>query len=189
MTPSESDRVLDVGVTDATWRSSNFFEASYPWPSHITAVIPAAPRSFAAAFPEVKLVVADGRALPFGDGEFDIGFSNAVIEHVGTREQQRQFLSEIVRTCRRAFICTPNRGFPIDPHTLLPFVHWLPRRWWEKTLEWTGNERWASEQSLNPLSARDLGGLFPADTDVHIERQRVLGMTSVLIAVAQRRDI
>lgn len=188
MNPREQDRVLDVGVNDTTWRASNFLEARYPWPSQITAVAPAPVPAFGAAFPEVRLVVADGRALPFSDGEFDIGFSNAVIEHVGSREQQRQFVIEMARTCRRTFICTPNARFPIDPHSLLPFAHWLPRRWWHALLRATGNERWASEQMLNPLSARDLLSLFPPGISVRIERQRLFGLTTVLIAVAERPD-
>lgn len=32
-----------------------------------------------------------------------------------------------IRTCERFFISAPNAHFPIDPHTLLRFVHWLPR--------------------------------------------------------------
>jgi len=71
-------------------------------------------------------------------------------------------------------------------HTLLPFAHWLPRRWWHALLRATGNERWASEQMLNPLTARDLLDLFPPEIKVRIERQRLLGLTTVLIAVAER---
>jgi hypothetical protein len=186
MAPRESDRVLDVGITNNEWRSGNFLEAQYPWPAQITAVAPADAPAFSAAFPSVKFMVADGRALPFADAEFDIGFSNAVIEHVGSRAEQRRFVAEMVRTCRRVFLCTPNRRFPIDPHTLLPFVHWLPRTWWRAVLRWTGNAHWASEEMLNPLSAHELEGLFPAGTSVRIERQRLLGLTSVLIAIVEQ---
>jgi hypothetical protein len=83
-------------------------------------------------------------------------------------------------------VCTPNRGFPVDPHTLLPFVHWLPARWRNAVLRATGNTQWADEQALNPLGARDLAALFPVGSTVRIERQRVLGLTSVLIAIAER---
>ncbi len=70
---------------------------------------------------------ADGRDLPFGDAEFDVGFSNAVVEHVaGGREGQRQFVHELCRVAQRVFVTTPNRRFPLEVHTLLPFVHWLP---------------------------------------------------------------
>jgi hypothetical protein len=184
MAPGENDRVLDVGVNDSTWRASNFLEALYPRPSHITAVGLKTMPAFAAAFPDVRFEEADGRSLPFGDGSFDIGFSNAVVEHVGGRHEQRRLIAEMVRTCHRSFICTPNRWFPVDPHTLLPFAHWLPRRAWHAVLRLTGNGRWASVDALNPLSGAELLSLFPDGTSVRLERQRVLGMTSVLIAVA-----
>ena len=107
--------------------TDNFFEASYPWPGQITAVGPTGLERFTAAFPAVCAVRADGRQLPFADAQFDLGFSNAVIEHVaGGREGQRQFVTELCRVARRVFVTTPNRLFPLDPHTLLPFVHWLP---------------------------------------------------------------
>ena len=82
---------------------------------------------FAAAFPQVRAVRADGRELPFADGEFDLGFSNAVVEHVaGGRDGQRRFVHELCRVAQRVFVTTPNRWFPLEVHTLLPFVHWLP---------------------------------------------------------------
>src|SRR5919202_6326019 len=80
--PGPETTVVDVGVTDAPFgagSSDNFFEARYPWPERITAVGPTELDRFAAAFPQVRCVRADGRHLPFGDGAFDIGFSNAVV--------------------------------------------------------------------------------------------------------------
>jgi SAM-dependent methyltransferase len=185
--PDSSTRILDIGVTDGTWRAANFLEASYPWPANITAVSVADVPAFREHFPEVEVVIADGRALPFDDEAFDVGFSNAVIEHVGSREDQRRFVHETLRTCRLVFISTPNAWFPIDPHTLLPFVHWLPRRIRHPILRATRNEVWASEAMLNPISIRTLRGLFPDDVEVRIERQRILGLTTVVTAVARRR--
>src|SRR5262245_66252670 len=128
--PGPGTTVVDVGVTDAPFgrgSSDNFFEALYPWPERITAVGRTELDRFAAAFPLVTAVRADGRKLPFADGAFDLGFSNAVVEHVGGgREGQRQFVAELCRVAERVFVTTPNRWFPLDPHTLLPFVHWLP---------------------------------------------------------------
>ncbi len=185
VSPTATDRVLDVGVTDSDWRSSNFLESQYPWPDHITAVAIQAMPTFERTFPEVRLVVADGRELPFEDNSFDIGFSNAVIEHVGSRESQRRFVEELVRTCRTVFIATPNAGFPVDPHTLLPFVHWFPRPIRHRLLSWSGNRQWASEEALNPLRAGTLRSLFPPGCEVRIDRQRVLGFTTVLVAIAR----
>jgi hypothetical protein len=189
MLPKPSETVLDVGVIDTAWRDSNFFENRYPWPQRITAVALEEMPTFRELFPLVDFVVADGRALPFRDKQFDVGFSNAVIEHVGSRAQQRQFVSEMVRTCRRVFISTPNAGFPVDPHTLLPFVHWLPVRARYPLLRATGNEQWAAEDALNPLSATELLELFPAASRPRLVRQRIVGLTSVITAVAgSRRD-
>ncbi len=184
MAPIAQDRVLDVGVDDGDWRASNFLEATYPWPDRITAVAPSAMPGFQARFPAVSFVVGDGRALPFADRSFEIGFSNAVIEHVGGREDQRRLVAEMLRTCRRVFICTPNAGFPIDPHTLLPFVHWLPRGLRHPILRATGNGRWASVSTLEPLTAGHLLALFPAASRPRLIRQRAAGLATVLIVVA-----
>src|ERR1700722_20199876 len=83
--PGPETSVLDVGVTDAPFgegSTDNFFEARYPWPERITAVGPTGLERFSAAFPCVRVVRSDGRQLPFADGAFELGFSNAVIEHV-----------------------------------------------------------------------------------------------------------
>jgi ubiquinone/menaquinone biosynthesis C-methylase UbiE len=184
MAPSSADLVLDVGVTDTAWRSSNPLEAAYPWPERITAVGLEPMPTFQKLFPAVGFVVADGRNLPFADKSFDIGYSNAVVEHVGSLGDQRQFVSELLRTCRRVSISTPNAHFPIDPHTLLPFVHWLPRGIRHPILRATGNGRWASESVLRPISPAELRSMFPREATVRIVRQRALGLTTVLTAIA-----
>jgi hypothetical protein len=159
--PGPHTTVIDVGVTDAPFgagSTDNFFEARYPWPAQITAVGPTGLERFAAAFPAVCAVRADGRQLPFADAQFDLGFSNAVIEHVaGGREGQRQFVTELCRVARRVFVTTPNRLFPLDPHTLLPFVHWLPSgALRERALRARG-----FDDVLDPLGPRSLAALFP----------------------------
>jgi hypothetical protein len=177
--PGPETTVLDVGVTDAPFgggSSDNFFEALYPWPERITAVGHTDLARFTAAFPAVRTVRADGRALPFEDGAFDIGFSNAVVEHVaGGREGQRRFVDELCRVARRVFVTTPNRWFPLDPHTLLPFAHWLPpgpAR--DRVLRARG-----FDDVLDPLGARELAALFPYPV-------RVLNRGLTLIAVGPR---
>ncbi len=101
--PGPETSVLDVGVTDAPFgggSTDNFFEALYPWPDRVTAVGRTSLERFAAAFPAVTAVQADGRSLPFADGAFELGFSNAVVEHVGGREEQRRFVHELCRVAR-----------------------------------------------------------------------------------------
>jgi SAM-dependent methyltransferase len=130
--PGPQTTVVDVGVTDSGFgaggaASDNFFEAMYPWPERITAVGVTELDRFEAAFPAVRVVRGDGRSLPFADDEFEIAFSNAVVEHVGDRVAQRAFVHEVCRVARHVFVTTPNRWFPIEVHTLWPLVHWLPR--------------------------------------------------------------
>jgi SAM-dependent methyltransferase len=170
--PGPETTVVDVGVTDAPFgagSTDNFFEALYPWPERVTGVGRTELDRFAAAFPQVRAVRADGRDLPFADAEFDLGFSNAVVEHVaGGRDGQRQFVHELCRVAGRVFVTTPNRRFPLEVHTLLPFVHWLPKGPRERLLPF--------DDVLDPLSAKDLAALFPY-------RVRVINTGMTLIAI------
>lgn len=174
MRPTEETTVVDVGVADTPFGEGegqalthNFFEALYPWPERITAVGNVPLANFAQAFPQIRTVVADGRELPFADREFDVAFSNAVVEHVGGREDQERFCHELCRIAKRVFVTTPNRLFPVDPHTLLPFVHWLPE-----------GRRPRSLDHVRPLSARELRSLFPY-------RVRIVRTGFTLVAVGE----
>lgn len=184
MRPTPAARILDVGVCNKTERATNFLESWYPWPQQITAVSIDPVPDARDLFPDVTFVTADGRSLPFEDKEFDIGFSNAVIEHVGTREQQRAFAGELMRCCRAVFVATPNRHFPIDPHTLYPLVHWLPPVQRRHAYTLLGRPGWSTVDALNPLSAHDLRQCFATASEVRIVRQRLLGLTSNLILMA-----
>src|SRR5947209_5983171 len=159
--PGPATSVLDLGVTDAPFgggSSDNYFEANYPWPERITAVGHTGLERFAAAFPKVRVVRADGRDLPFADGEFDLCFSNAVVEHVaGGRSEQRRFVEELCRVAGRVFVATPNRWFPVDPHSLLPFVHWMPAGPARDRLL----RRRGFNDVLDPLGPKELAALFP----------------------------
>ncbi len=173
--PGPETTVVDVGVTDAPFgagSTDNFFEALYPWPDRITGVGHTELDRFAAAFPRVRAVRADGRELPFADGEFDVGFSNAVVEHVaGGREGQRRFVHELCRVAGRVFVTTPNRWFPLEVHTLLPFVHWLPAGARERLIPF--------DDVLDPLGPKELAALFPYSV-------RVLNTGMTLIAVGPK---
>jgi SAM-dependent methyltransferase len=160
LAPGAETTVVDVGVTNAPFgagATDNFFEALYPWPGQITAVGHTELDRFAAAFPAVHAVRADGRNLPFADGEFDLGFSNAVVEHVdGGRDGQRRFVHELCRVAGRVFVTTPNRFFPLEVHTLLPFAHWLPPAARDRVVRARG-----FHDVLDPLGPKELASLFP----------------------------
>jgi SAM-dependent methyltransferase len=94
--------------------------------------------------------------LPFADGEFDLVYCSSVIEHVPP-VARAAFAAELRRVGRGWFVQTPARSFPIEPHALLPFAHWLPRRL--RRLYWRLGAADRDEQ-INLLSRRELESLF-----------------------------
>ena len=75
--------------------------------------------------PFVVTDVLDG--LPFADGEFDLAYCSSVIEHVAPPDRAA-FAREVRRVARGWYVQTPAYSFPLEPHALLPFAHWLPPR-------------------------------------------------------------
>ena len=177
--PTADTTVLDVGADELGFgegdgcATMNFFEELYPWPERITALGLHDGAGFRARYPRIPYVQGDACALPFGDGAFDIVFSNAVIEHVGGHDRQRQFVSEAIRVGRRVFITTPNRRFPIEVHTRLPLVHWLPDAVSHRVYDVIGREIGAE---VDLLTRRSFAQLFPG-------RVRVVSLGLTLVAV------
>jgi hypothetical protein len=154
--PTSNWRVLDVGVTSDQTADSNFFERLYPYPASITAVGLEDASHLEHDYPGLTFIKADGRHLPFLDKSFDLAFCSAVIEHVGSQSQQMQLAAELTRVAERVVLTTPNRYFPLEFHTLTPFLHWLPPRLFRGFLKVSGRSFFASENNLNLLSERDL---------------------------------
>jgi hypothetical protein len=57
-------------------------------------------------------------------------------------------------------VTTPNKSFPIEPHTLLPLYQFLPERWQRKVVRISPYYEHVYEQ-IRLLKARDLRELFP----------------------------
>lgn len=138
-------------------------------------------------------VLGDGCKTEFPSEAFDIVFSNSVIEHVGGIDRQRQFAAECMRCGRAFFVQTPNKWFPIDTHTLMPFAHWLPQRWFRKLLRFAprfvffksdpGDMNDFSNMRL--LSKSDLEELFPG---AEIKKEKLFGLTKSLIAMSPQKS-
>lgn len=176
-------RVLDVGGTAMNWE----YLSVRP---RLTILNEARERPDA---DDVIWVAGDGCSLPFRDGAFDIVFSNSVIEHVGGPERQRQFAREITRVGTAYWVQTPNRWFPVEPHLLTPFLHWLPpglraaiaRRftvWHCVTRPSPDRREFYIEHFLRDvrlLGPAEVKRLFPA---ARLIRERFLGLTKSLVA-------
>lgn len=154
----QHDTLLDIGVTsDRTYSHSNYLELWYPHKHRITASGVDDARFLEEIYPGLRFVRADGRNLHFADKEFDYVHSSAVLEHVGSRERQADFLREAWRVARKGiFVTTPNRWFPVEFHTVMPFAHWLPAPAFRKLCRMRGMDFFASEDNLNLLSASEL---------------------------------
>jgi hypothetical protein len=161
-----TESILDVGVTsDRTYEASNYLEDWYPCKHMVTAVGIDDASFLRSQYPGMTFVMADGLQLPFRDQTFDVVHSSAVIEHVGSASRQRVFVAECCRVARRAvFITTPNRWFPVEFHTVLPLVHWLPKDLFRALMRRTGRGFFADERNLNLMTS---GALSCAAASIH----------------------
>ena len=174
----QQDTLLDLGVTsDRTYNHSNYLELWYPYKYRITASGVDDAKFLEEIYPGLRFVRADGRNLPFADKEFDFVHSSAVLEHVGSRKRQADFLREAWRVARKGlFVTTPNRWFPVEFHTIMPFAHWLPAPAFRKLCRMRNMDFFASEDNLNLLSASELRRLA---AHAGLESSRVTSVTLV----------
>lgn len=167
-------RVLDVGGSPTLWELC-------PIRPRVTLLNI---REFDTALP---FIVADALRLPLKDGSFDVVFSNSLIEHLPP-DSWRRFADECRRVGTHLWVQAPNQRFPIEPHLMTPFIHWLPRRWQKPlarlTLRALASDdadavvRLASEVHL-PTAAQ-MRALFPG---AQLLVERWLGMPKSLIMV------
>jgi len=153
---SDSNKVLDVGAADVEYSPfDNFLEKYYPHPEKITALSIFPLVHFSQRYPSVSAVVYQGGRFPFEDNSFDVVHSNAVIEHVGSRDKQIDFVKELARVGKKFFFTTPSRHFIFETHTNIPFFHFLPKHFFDRLLLLLGKE-WASGDYMNLLSRKDV---------------------------------
>lgn len=132
----------------------------------------------------------DGTKLKYEDKSFDIVYSNSVIEHLGTWEKQMAFAGECRRIGKTLWIQTPAKCFPVEPHLITPFIHWLPRGLQSRLMRYftvwgliTRPDRKYIDGFLRErrlLTHKEMKTLFP---DCRIIRERFLFLTKAYIAV------
>jgi hypothetical protein len=192
--PDPEMTLLDVGVTsDRALESSNYLEAWYPLKDRITAVGIDNAQFLELVYPGMRFLQANALDLPLDDRSYDVVHSSAVIEHVGCFDNQVRMIAECARVARRGlFLTTPNRWFPVEFHTVLPLVHWLPKATFRSLLRAIGKDFFAEEANLNLMSRSELLRAAEAaagsDFAFTVEAERLGGWPANLLLVGHRRS-
>ncbi|MBQ6113854.1 MAG: class I SAM-dependent methyltransferase [Synergistaceae bacterium] len=175
-------KVLDVGGTLKFWKSmhSKYFDTMELTLLNLNRI------DVPEEYTNVKSVAGDARDLScYQDKEFDLVFSNSVIEHVGKERDQKRMASEILRVGKHCYVQTPNRNFPVEPHFIFPMFQFLPLSvraflvrhfalgWRTKAADSEEEAREIAD-SVNLLNEKQLRKLFPG---AEIQREKFLLLT------------
>jgi hypothetical protein len=168
-------RILDIGGTESFWAGV--------WNDncqHLSIVLLNVREERVSRELPIVSAVGDARDLSiFRDCEFDYCFSNSVIEHVGSLDDQKRMADEARRVGRGYFIQTPYRYFPIESHFHVPAWNQMPL--WLRTalhqnldLGWISKQRSylmarADVERIRLVSIREMRLLFP-DGEILFER-------------------
>jgi hypothetical protein len=179
-------RILDVGGNPFIWEIAT--EDGLPQIENIT-VLNVYDVDHATLPSNVRWIVGDGCKLPFADREFDVVFSNSVIEHLGEHDSQVSFAKEIGRVGKGYWVQTPDPRFFIEPHYLSPFVHWLPmdlrRKVAGRATTWGILTRPSKQEiedrlkEIRLIAPKEFKAMFPG---AEIMVERFIGMPKSLVA-------
>ena len=118
--------ILDIGGTKAYWKilPQEMIEAKKIYITILN--IPGL--SMPSDEEHFQYIERDGCNLSnYKDNSFNIVHSNSVIEHVGDWDRMVQFANEVSRLAQNYYVQTPYYWFPVEPHCMTPFFHWLPK--------------------------------------------------------------
>ena len=184
---NDNQSLLDIGTTPSLDSEQNVILEKTKNNKNITCLSDQDCSILEKKYPNIKdFIIGDGTNTDFKDMSFDIVHSNATLEHVGSYNNQIAFVKEASRISKNhVFIQTPNRFYPIDFHTNLPLVHWLPKKIHRKILKFIGLNFYSTEENLNLLSESNLIDICKK-LDIKkfkIIKHKLLFMTSNLILV------
>jgi len=119
----------------------------------------------------------------------DLVLSSATIEHVGSLKNQITKVSNMISLSREyVVISTPNRFYPIELHTKIPLLHWLPKTFFRKILLLLNMKYFADEKNMNLLSKSDLKkilNIFSQKIDYKIHNIYFLGFVSNFLVICK----
>jgi len=151
------DKILDVGGSPLDLKSENMFLKKFKKHPNLTCLSNHDLSPIKKKFINFLYVIGDARNMQFKNNSFDLIHSNATIEHVGSDKMQLKFISECLRVSRKfVFITTPNKYFPIEFHTKIPFLHWLPHSFFNIILKLLGDNFFLHKKNLNLISYKKI---------------------------------
>ena len=182
-------KLIDIGTTNVDLDHENYLIKKYPYKKCITCLSNQILSLIKKKFPQINTIRGDGRRMKLKDNRFDVVHSNATIEHVGNFNNQIKFVKEALRISKKyIFITTPNRNFFLDLHTVIPFIHWLPKKLHRLILRIIGHSFLSKEKNLNLLNSADLEKICKIIKikNYKIDNIKVLGLKSNLILIIRK---
>jgi len=177
-------RILDIGGTAEFWEQRGWAGRE---DAEITAVnLSAAPQRF----PNIQVVKGDATNLSeYADEQFDVAFSNSVIEHVFTKQNQLSMASEVQRVAKAYWVQTPNFWFPMEPHFHVLGWQWMPRNvrvgiLRKRRCGWRGpcpelEKAQAAVDEVRLMTKREIRKAFP---NARIWTERIYGLPKSFVA-------
>jgi len=143
--------------------------------------------------PCVRWVVSNALKLPYRDKAFDFVICNSVIEHMGDYESQQALAAELRRVGKGYYVQTPNFWFPVEPHFLTCFLHWLPKRLLAKLVRWCSvwglvmkPNRSSIDSVLKEIKLLRKGQMADLFPDAKLGVERCFGLAKSFVAIKPR---
>ncbi|MFN0158103.1 MAG: methyltransferase domain-containing protein [Bacteroidota bacterium] len=181
--PTKATRILDVGGGVLNWKLIRC-------ESRITILNLSVPSDASTFPPNFTFAKGDGTSLGYPDNSFDNAYSNSVIEHLFSWDNQVRFAKEISRVSRNVWVQTPARSFFVEPHLITPFIHFFPKTLQKRLLRnftiWGLLGRPSQSQvdqfldEVRLLTFKEMQTLFP---DCTIHKERFLLFTKAYVAI------
>ena len=175
--------ILDVGGNEMFWENASFANND---DYRITILnLTQNPTKYS------NLVSVSGNALDlsqYGQNEFDVVFSNSVIEHVYTKENQIKMANEIMRVGRTFYVQTPYKHFFVEAHYILPFIQYagkktqyfiLTKTPLSRMKKWDKTHAKNYTEEIRLLTKKEMKEFFP---EAKFFNEKFLGMTKSITA-------
>ena len=151
------NEVLDIGTTNDTKnKSSNFIVKNLKNIKNFNSISDQLITSSFFKKNLQKSITENFSEYEIENFKSDLVISNATIEHVGNYDNQKTMFDNMIKLCKKMIIIsTPYRYHPLEFHTKIPLIHWLPKNIHRKILKNIGLTFFSKEENLNLLSKSD----------------------------------